>query len=100
MPNLRFTFVATAGTVQHNAPDLTAGQETLFLNWLWAHYAPKDMVVESPTFGQPLPRNTANEAQAFRNYAAALWRGTRANVQSWKLELDRAAITTPAIPEE
>ena len=94
MPNLRFTFVATAGTVQHNAPDLTAGQETLFLNWLWAQYAPKDAE------GSVLPRNTANEAQAFRNYAAALWRGTRANVQSWKLEQDRAAITAPAIPED
>jgi len=99
MPNLRFTFVATAGTVQHNAPNLTAGQETLFLDWLWEKYAPKDEVEESPTFGQILPRNTANEAQAFRNYAAALWRGTRANVQSWKLEQDRAALTAPAIPE-
>lgn len=100
MPNLRFTFVATAGTVQHNAPALTAGQETMFLNWLWAQYAPKDTVEGSLTFGQTLPRNTANEAQAFRNYAAALWRGTRANVQNWKLEQDRAALTAPAIPED
>ena len=99
MPNLRFTFVATTGTVTHNAPDLTAGQEALFINWLWAQYAPKDTVEGSPTFGQILPRNTANEAQAFRNYAAALWRGTRANVQHWKLGQDRAAISAPAIPE-
>lgn len=94
MPNLRFAFVATSGTVTHNAPDLTAGQETLFLNWLWAHYAPRD------ANGVELPRNTASEVQAFRNYATALWRGTRANVQNWKLEQDRAAIVAPTIPEE
>lgn len=92
MPNLRFAFVATSGTVTHNSPDLTAGQETLLLNWLWAQYAPKD------ANGVELPRNTANEAQAFRNYAMALWRGTRANVQNWKLEQDRAALTAPVIP--
>ena len=94
MPNLRFAFVATSGTVTHNAPDLTAGQETLFLNWLWAHYAPRG------ANGVELPRNTASEVQAFRNYATALWRGTRANVQNWKLEQDRAAIVAPTIPEE
>jgi len=99
MPNLRFAFVSTSGTVTHNAPDITAGQETLFLNWLWAQYAPKDTVEGSLTFGQTLPRNSANEAQAFRNYATALWRGTRANVQNWKLEQDRAAIVAPTIPE-
>lgn len=99
MPNLRFAFVATSGTVIHNAPDITAGQETLLRNWLWAQYAPKDEVEGSPTFGQTLPRNTANEAQAFRNYAAALWGGTRANVQARKLGQDRAAISAPSIPE-
>lgn len=93
MPNLRFAFVATSGTVTYNAPDLTAGQENLFVNWLWEHYAPKD------ANGVELPRNTTNEAQAFRNYAMALWRGTRTNVRDWKLEQGRAAIVAPTIPE-
>lgn len=99
MPNLRFTFVATPGTVTQNAPNITAPQEALFTDWLWAQYAPVDTVEGSPTFGQPLTRNTANEAQAFRNYAAKLWQGTRANVIRWKHELDKAAVSAPALPE-
>lgn len=99
MANLRFAFVATSGTVSSNAPDLTPAQEALFIEWLWARYAPVNTVEGSPTFGQKLPRNAANEAQAFRNYATAMWRGTRANVRDWKLEQDRAAVTAPVIPE-
>lgn len=99
MANLRFSFVATGGTVTVNAPDLTVGQENLFKDWLWAQYAPKDDVEGSPTFGQTLQRTTANEAEAYRNYARALWKGTRANVRNWKLEQERAAISAPSIPE-
>lgn len=99
MPNLRFSFIATAGTVTVNAPDITAPQEALFIDWLWAYYAPKDTVENSPTFGQPLTRNTANEAQAYRNYARALWRGTRANVLRWKHEQNKAAVSAPVLPE-
>lgn len=98
MANLRFTFVATAGTVNQNGPTITAPQEVLFIDWLWAQYAPTDTTEGSPTFGQTLPRNTANEAQAFRNYADALWRGTRANVIRWKHDLDKAAVTAPEMP--
>lgn len=93
MANMRFTLVATAGTVIHNAPDITAPQETLLLNWLWAYYAPVDAL------GSPLTRNSTNEAQAFRNYATSLWAGTRANVIRWKHELDRAAVPAPTLPQ-
>lgn len=99
MANLRFTFVATAGTVNQNGPNITVPQETLFVDWLYAHYAPVDTVEGSPTFGQPLTRTTANEAQAFRNYANKLWQGTRANVIRWKQEQGRAAIVAPTLPE-
>lgn len=99
MANLRFSFISTAGTVTVNAPDITAPQEALFIDWLWAQYAPVDEVEDSPTFGEPLPRNTANEAQAYRNYAAKLWAGTRANVIRWKHELDKAAVSAPVLPE-
>lgn len=99
MPNLRLTFVATAGNVTHNGPDISVAQENLYKDWLWAQFAPKDEVPESPTFGQTLPRNATNEAEAFRNYARSMWKGTVANVQRWKLEQDRAAITPPVIPE-
>lgn len=93
MANLRFTFVSTAGTVNHNAPTITVQQEDLFIDWLWAQYAPLD------EFNVPVTRNTANEAAAFRNYANALWRGTRANVIRWKHDLDRAAVAAPQLPE-
>lgn len=98
MANLRFIFIATAGTVNQNAPAITAPQEALFINWLWAHYAPIDTVEGSPTFGETLPRNAANEAHAFRNYADKLWLGTRANVIRWKHELDKAAVAAPVLP--
>lgn len=99
MANFRFTFIASAGTVNFNAPEITVPQETLFVDWLWAQYAPVDQNENSPTFGQVLPRNVANEGQAFRNYATKLWAGTRANVIRWKLNLDKAAIVAPILPE-
>ena len=34
-----------------------------------------------------------------RNYANALWRGTRANVIRWKHDLDKAAVAAPQLPE-
>lgn len=99
MANLRFMFIATAGNATYNGPEITAPQEALFIDWLWAKYAPKDEVEGSPTFGEPLTRTPANEVQAYRNYAAAMWSGTRANVVRWKLEQDRAAVSAPVLPE-
>lgn len=93
--NLRYAFVATGGTVTVNAPTVDAAQEALFVDWLWAFYAPKD-----PVTGATLTRNATNEAQAYRNWAAASWRGTAAQVRRWKQELDRAAIQPPVLPEE
>lgn len=98
--NIRSAFVATGGTVVVNSTTLTAPQEAVFIDWLWAHYAPKDEVEGSPTFGQTLPRNTANEAQAYRNYAKAIHAGTYAQVRRWKREQDQAAIAEPSLPAE
>lgn len=98
--NFRFTFVATDGTVVANAPTLTVQQEDLLIDWLWEFYAPTDTTPESPTFGQKLTRNAANEAKAYRNWAAATWKGTRASVVRWKHNIDKAAVAAPMIPEE
>lgn len=92
--NLRYTFVATDGTVVVNAPTINVAQEDLFIDWLWEFYAPVDAL------GAKLTRNVANEAQAYRNWAAASWKGTRAQVVRWKQELDRAAVPAPVLPEE
>lgn len=92
--NLRYTFVATDGTVVVNAPTINVAQEDLFIDWLWEFYAPVD-----PETGAKLTRNVANEVQAYRNWAAANWKGTSAQVVRWKQELDRAAVQPPVIPE-
>lgn len=100
MANLRFSFLATAGTVTVNAPDINPTQEALFVDWLWAMYAPVDTDPESPTFNEPLERTPANEVQAYRNYARGLWLGTRNNVIRWKQDMERAAIQPAVIPED
>lgn len=98
--NLRSTFVATGGTVIVNSTNLTAQQEAIFIDWLWAKYAPTDTVEGSPTFGQPLARTPANEAQAYRNYAAAIHAGTFAQAKRWKREQAQAAVPEPSLPAE
>ena len=98
--NIRSTFVATGGTVVVNSATLTAPQEAVFIDWLWAMYAPRDTVPGSPTFGQVLTRNTANEAEAYRNYAKAIHAGTYAQARRWKREQDQAAIVEPSLPAE
>ena len=98
--NLRSTFVATSGNVIVNSTNLTAPQEQVLIDWIWAHYAPKDTTPGSPTFGQPLTRNTANEAEAYRNYAKAIHAGTYAQAKRWKREQDQAAVAEPSLPAE
>lgn len=92
--NIRSTFVATNGTVIVNSTDLTAPQEAVFIDWLWAMYAPVDAA------GVTLPRNNANVAQAYRNYAKAIHAGTYAQARRWKREQDQAAIAEPVLPAE
>lgn len=98
--NIRSTFVATGGTVVVNSAPLTAPQEQVLIDWMWAQYSPKDTTPGSPTFGQPLTRNAANEAEAYRNYAKAIHAGTYAQARRWKREQDQAAIAEPVLPAE
>lgn len=98
--NLRFTFVATDGTVVVNSPTITAPQESILIDWLWEFYAPVDTTPGSPTLGQKLTRTPANEAQAYRNWAASSWAGTASQVRRWKREKDQAAIAEPMLPGE
>lgn len=90
MATIREVFVATPGTVTFNAPDLSPAHEAVLVDWFWAHYAPKD-----PVTGQVLTRNTANEAQAFRNFAAAKWAGLQAQVRRWKHGQLKSAVPDP-----
>ncbi len=92
--NIRSTFIATNGTVIVNSTDLTAPQEAVFIDWLWAMYAPVDAE------GVTLPRNNANVAQAYRNYAKAIHAGTYAQARRWKREQGQAAIVEPTLPPE
>jgi hypothetical protein len=95
MANIREVFVTSAGTVTYNAPNLSAQHEQILIDWFWSQYAPVDTTPGSPTFGQVLPRNTANEAQAFRNFATAKWAGIQAQVRRWKHNQLKEAVPDP-----
>lgn len=93
--NLRFTFVGTDGTVVVNSANLTAQQEDLLIDWLWAQYAPTD-----PETGAVLERTAQNEAEAYRRYARAIHAGTYAQARRWKREQKQAEIHEPNLPNE
>lgn len=80
MAQLKITFEGTARTVTKSGAVWDAGKETRFLNYIWNNYAPKDEVVDSPTFGEVLERTTQNEAQAFKNFGQAIMAGVKANI--------------------
>jgi len=93
MAQLKITFQATTGNQPSNGPNWNASKEQRFINWVWAMYAPKDTIPGSPTFGQLLPRNLANETIAFQNYADGIYNGTKANIRAWeKSEVDKASV--------
>lgn len=88
MANLTFSLETTAGTVSPTSPEF---DQNRYLDWLWEQYAPTDAE------GNKLTRTTANEAQAHRNHAAALWRGIKAAVLQYErnvaAEQARAGVT-------
>lgn len=78
MANLFFGVVTNTGTVTHDTPTLTTADITRFADYVWARYPqlnPDDT---------PKPRNKANLADAFREWAAALWAGTQANIVNYE----------------
>jgi len=86
MAQITISFDATAGTITKAGKVWDSSQEARFLNWVWAQYAPKDEVVDSPTFGQTLPRSPQTMGVAFGNFMASIMEGTKANILRWEKE--------------
>ena len=75
MANMVIQFNATAGTVTSNGPELTAGEEQRYLDWVWEAYP------QYEADGVTLKAKTnANVANAIRDHHRGLWRGIVAQV--------------------
>ncbi len=74
MANLFFGVVTNAGTVTHDTPTISTADIDRFADYVWAHYP------QLNPDGTPKPKTNANLADAFRNWAEALWSGTQANI--------------------
>lgn len=83
MAKLTFTLTTAAGTVTQDSPKLTDQQMARFTDWLWTAYP------QINPDGTTKTKNAANQAQAFRDWSQALWRGTKASVAN--AERDAAA---------
>lgn len=91
MAQLRYVFQATTGNIAQNGPNWNPAKELRFLNWVWVFYAPKDEVEGSPTFGQVLPRNAANEELAVKAFFNAKIDGVIAQIRRYEKQLADAA---------
>lgn len=91
MPQINIEIQGTSGTVTRGRT-FDAAVETRFLDWLWYAYPQVD------GNGDPLPKNNANLAQAFRDYADGLIFGSWTNVKRYEKERDAQA-ARDAVPD-
>ena len=94
MAKLSWTIEAASGTVTEDSPTLSDANMDRFLDWIWYAYPQMDEA-DPPA---PLPRNPANEAQAFRDWANAQWQGTKANVLRWE-KTEAAQSASDGVPD-
>ena len=78
MAKLTWTIETIDGTVAQDGPTLAEDHMERFIDWLWIHYPQVD--IDGEGVETPKPRNTANESQAFRDWADVQYEGTKANV--------------------
>lgn len=77
MAKLSFTLTSAAGNVTYDGPTITDSQMTRFLDFVWDTYP------QVNPDGTRKARSTANLAAAYRDWAAGVWAGTKANVRSY-----------------
>lgn len=94
MAKLTFSITSAIGNLAVDSPTLTDAQMTKFLDFIWDAYP------QLNPDGSRKTRNNANLAQAFRDFSAALWEGTRANVLSYEREKAAAAARDAVTPIE
>jgi hypothetical protein len=74
MAKLSFSIASAIGNVTVDSPVLTDAQMTRFLDYIWDAYPQLNVD------GTAKARTNANLAQAYRDWAGAIWNGTKANV--------------------
>ena len=67
-------FTLGGNTISQLSPSYSDANGTRFSDWLWSAYPQVD------ENGDPLPDTNANRAQAFRDFASAIFEATKANV--------------------
>jgi hypothetical protein len=79
---LEWTVNSTSGSVTYTAPTVSDAEMDRFLDYLWDNFAPVD------ENGDQLVRNNANQATAFRTWAAANWQNTKRTVVDYERQRD------------
>jgi hypothetical protein len=90
--NIEFTLGAQ--TVDHASQTYSDANGQRFSDYIWASYPQLDVD------GNPLPDTPANRAQAFRDWADAIYAGTKANVLRWEDQQLKEAVAPPPLDPE
>jgi len=93
MANLSWGITANIGDRTWNGPDISDINMDRFLDWIWDAY-PQWVDPDDETQGK-LPKNNANLAAAYDDFAQAQWRGVKANVLNYEQMVASAAATDP-----
>ena len=81
----QLSFTLGANTVDQLSASYSDANGQRFSDWLWAAYPQVDVD------GNPLPDNNANRAQAFRDFADAMFEGIKQNVLRHEKQAAKAA---------
>lgn len=84
MANLTWGVTTSAGSVSQDSPTISDANMDRFVNYCWENYTQLD------GNGDPLPRTTANEVSAVRDWMRQQWRAVKDEVVTW--ERKRAAV--------
>lgn len=89
MAKLTFSITSAIGNLSVDSPTLTDPQMQRFLDFIWDAYP--QFTADGIT---RKTKNNANLAQCYREWAAGLWEGTKANVMSY--ERTKASVAASA----
>lgn len=90
------TFTLGANSVTQTSASYSDANGQRFSDWIWAAYPQFDVD------GNPLPDTAGNRAQSFRDWADAIFAGTKSNVLRWEQQeaASTAAGNVPPIDPE
>ena len=97
MANLGISISAAIGDRTWNGPNITDVNMDRFLDYIWDQY-PQYVDPADPEQGL-LPKNNANLAAAFDDFAATYWQAIKGNVIRWEKDRD-AQVARDAIVDD